>query len=239
MDKAIANSKKCLLTNVSLPYIPLVLMIALSCWSARQTALHINKQTDVVDKKASETYEDFSACALVIILLAIARPQMTKWPCLVTMPCAAAIFAWISDLKPLQASLNAPTIGLKIALGAVAVLLVTTIVFMGWTEPNAMVPLAMTLLVAVLYIATLYLASWEDGRRGVTTETHIHHWQIGLLLAVLFSNFHGILGTGLAAVGLGIVCHGLSVYRLTSPFCGFRVPCSVTHYKDVPKVPVA
>ncbi len=199
-------------------YVPLVLVVALSCWAARKTALGIG-QTDVSIKRPSQTYEDFSICTFIVVLLATIRPQLKSWPSLVVMPFAAAIFAFISNLKPLQASLDNPTPQLKLALGIVAVVLVIALGCLAYSEPSAMLPAAATLVGCLAYVMSLYVATDIDVRKGQPrSETHLHHFQIGIMLALLISCFNNIMATGLSAIGLAIVCHGLSVYRLASPF---------------------
>lgn len=225
-----------LLEQPALSYLPIVLATALSCWVARSTAIHISKQTDVQLKKPSETYEDFSVCACLVVLMAIARPALKTWPALVTMPIAAAVFAFISNLRSLQASLNAPKPGLLIALGVTVVALVALVAYLCVHEPDGVVPALLTLLVLAVYILSIYTAAKADAGRGYGTVPHVHHFMIGIMLAMLMTNFSSPVATTVAAIGLAVLCHGLSVYRPTSPFCGWRVPCDKTRYGDVPSV---
>lgn len=239
MSSAFAKLQEQLIKHRTLSFVPLVLVVALSCWAARSTAIHISKQTDVQLKKPSETYEDFSFCAFVAVLLAVARPALKTWPALVTMPVAAALFAYISNLKSLQASLNAPTPGLLVTLGVVAVSLIALVSHLCIQQPAGVVPAVVTLILIALYISSVYAAAKADAREGYETVAHIHHFMIGIMLVLLLTNFDSIIATGVAAIGLAVTCHGFSVYRPTSPFCGWRVPCDKTRYGDVPSVKVA
>lgn len=46
-------------------------------------------------------------------------------------------------------------------------------------------------------------------------------------------HFDSRVAVVLVSIGLAVFLHGTSVYRLTSNFCGWRVPCSITRYRDV------
>lgn len=224
--------------HASMEAAPLMVMVVLSYMICRQTAIHVSHQTDVVRKKPSEHYEDLCVLMLMVYSVASMHPSLRSWPALVTLPVASAIFAWISNLPDLQSSLNAPSSLLLLVLGVVVVLLIGSIGYLGYTERGHLSSIAVVLVAALTYIVSLYLAAKDDAREGYKTQVHLHHWQIGLVIAVALGYFTSMPGIVLAAIGLAVIVHGNSVYRLTSPFCGWRVPCSATKYSDVPSVPL-
>ena len=217
-------------------YGPLVLVTMLAYYICRQTAIRLSQQTDVVLKKPTEHLEDLGVLTMMIVAVAALHPHLKTWPGLTTVPIAAAVFAYISNLPSLQSSLNAPSSGLLFVLGIILVLLLASVGFMGYKQQDKLVPVGLVLGVAFLYVTSLYAAVKADAQQGYTTQLHIHHWQIGLVIALALGFFTSLPGTVLAAIGLAVMVHGNSVYRLTSPFCGWRVPCSATSYKDVPNV---
>lgn len=219
-----------------LPTTLLLIVIVVAYYTCRQTAIRVSKQTDVVQKKPSEHFEDLMVLSLMIAAVTALHPHLTTWPALTTLPVAAAVFAYISNLPQLQSSLNAPTPTLLLVLGVVVVLLVGSVGFMGYKQSDKLLPVAAVLGVALTYVTSLYAAATVDSQQGYKTQVHIHHWQIGLVIAVALGFFTYLPGVVLAAVGLAVMVHGNSVYRLTSPFCGWRVPCSATKYADVPSV---
>lgn len=214
----------------------MVAIIIVSHYLCRQTAIHISKQTDVVRKKPSEHYEDLLVSVCIVMILMLFHPKLQSWPAWITLPVAAIIFAWISNLKALQSSLNDPSITLLIVLAVLVTLLLGSIGYLGYRQPGALLPIAKMTGISLLYVVSLYIAASADASEGTKTVVHIHHWQIGLFIATTLGYFDSLIAVVLASIGLAVFVHGTSVYRLTSPFCGWRVPCSKTRYRDVPSV---
>ncbi len=216
-----------------------IIVALLSYFVCRQTALRLGQQTDVVSKRPSEHFEDMCVLAFFVLLLVIWRPSLGTVPALVTVPIASAVFAWVSNLPALRSSLNKPSKPLLAVLAVVASSLLAVVGVMCHAHPDAMLPMAVVLGGAGLYTLCLWAASRADARAGYDTRVHVHHWQIGLVLASMLACVDSGVGAVMGAIGLAVFVHGNSVYRLTSPFCGWRVPCSATSYSQVPNVPVA
>ena len=215
-----------------------VVIIIGSYYLCRQTAIHISKQTDVVRKKPSEHYEDLIVSICIVLILMAHHQKLQSWPAWITLPVAGIIFAWISDLKGLQSSLNAASVTLMIVLAVVVTLFLGSIGYLGYRQPGALLPIAKITGISLLYVVSLYIAARADALEGTKSVVHIHHWQIGLFIAMTLGYFDSRIAVVLASIGLAVFVQGTSVYRLTSPFCGWRVPCSITRYRDVPSVKI-
>ena len=184
----------------------------------------------------SEHFEDVLVLLIAVWFVLYCHPHLSKWPTLVTIPVASLTFSWISDLSVLQSSLDSPSVALIVMLFSVLVILVLLIAFLGYSEPQAMLPTAFILLLSGMYFALVFLVTHLDQVYGSKTRVHVHHWQIGLVIALSAGCFTNLAGAVLASIGLAVLVHGNAVYRLTSPFCGWRVPCSATLYSQVPNV---
>ena len=216
----------------------LVAIIVSSYCLCRQTAIHVSKQTDVVRKKPSEHYEDILVSSCIVLVIIGYYGRLQSWPAWITLPVASVLFAWVSNMKALQSSLNNPSVSLLMVLAVVVALLLGSIAYLGYQQPRALIPAAVTVGAGLLYVVSLYLAAQADTLERSHTIVHIHHWQIGLLIAMTIGHFDSRVAVSLASIGLAVFVHGSSVYRLTSPFCGWRVPCSITRYRDVPSVKI-
>lgn len=200
--------------------------------AARRVAL-LRHQTDVTRKLATEHWDDVKTLVLVTGLVTYLSGTPPSYILPAAIPVAAGVYAWVSDLPALRSNLTDAGVGLKVALGIVVCGVVGSLGFLGYTQQQALAPLGLVAGLVAAYVASDYLAYRLADRQDVF---HVHHWAQGLLLAALCAPFAGPIRDALVGTGLGIVAHAFAVYRPTSTFCSWRVPCRMTKYKDVPVV---
>lgn len=201
---------------------------------ARRCAISIAKQEDVVAKLPSEHWDDIKVA--VGLGLGVWALGGTNWLTWATVPVATGVYAVVSDAPALRASLNRPTPALKTALGIVGGVLAVAAWYL-WTTSDAatLTSGGVVLGVAGCLIASDYVAHVLSKR---VDGFHVHHWMLGLGLAAALARFPQAPAGVATGIALGVFVHGCSVYRPTSAFCSWRVPCRMTRYGDVPRVAV-
>jgi hypothetical protein len=200
---------------------------------ARAVAVRAARQTDVIAKSPTHHYDDVKIAILGVLVLAYMF-DLPPWPVAVSMLVAAAVFAYVSDLKPLQASLAAPTLTLKLTAGALGVVLVTGVAAMLTKHTNE----RRTFAYVAAAVGAYTLAEFAAARIPPSTPVHFHHTGIGLGIAALAAPFDDFFAHIVAGIGLAVWVHGNAVYTPTTNFCGIKTPCANAKYRDVPRVAV-
>ena len=71
---------------------------------------------------------------------------------------------------------------------------------------------------------------WVQRRLDKKGTVHIHHWMLGVGLVMMFgafSNAGHLPSSVIVTIGIGLIIHAASVYRITSGACASSGNCRV------------
>lgn len=204
-------------------------------FAARRAAMAV-KQQDIQAKTLPEHWDDLKLVIFGLVLYALLAPQ-SSWLTFGTVPVAAAVYAVVAELPSLRTSLDNPTTSLKAVLGGAGLALAAGVWWLARADPSAIRPAAIALALAVAWHAS-DVVLLKVSKKQTPETLHIHHWSLGLALAAVAGVWGPWPARIVAGVGLAMFVHANAVYRLSSSFCGYRVPCFKTRYADVPRLNV-
>lgn len=199
-------------------------------YATHHFALAALKQQDVQTKTRGTQLEDALLAGGIAALVAYMTHPQPEWAFLVGIPVATLVYASIAEIPALRTSLANPTPTL-LAVGGI--LGIAVVGLYGWSvysmPEQRLVALSLTGMI-VAWIASLWLQKHLDNDVLQKPTVHVHHWMIGVALIGMFGPFSytGHLPSAvMVTIGLALIIHAASVYRITSGACSHATNCRV------------
>jgi hypothetical protein len=193
-------------------------------YASRAFALDVLKQGDVTPKSPGTQLEDAlgaGAAAALAGFLAHPRPHSAFWA---GIPVATLAYASIAEIPALRTSLANPTTPLLVIGGILASVILATFGWSAYSMPEQRTVAIVGALVFIGWIGSYWIQRHLDKDGTV----HIHHWMLGVGLVMMFgafSNAGHLPSSVLVTIGIGLIIHAASVYRITSGACGTASNC--------------
>jgi hypothetical protein len=199
-----------------------------SSYASRSFAAGVMHQGDVTVKSSGTQFED----ALISGAFAAAAGYMTRprpiWAFLPGILVATLTYTAIAEIPALRTSLASPTKPLLVTGGALAL---GTLMAYGWLwvrMPDQRFVATFGVLLFGAWMSTLWLQRRMDKDRVPKPTVHVHHWMLGLGLIMMFGAFSSgssIVAGTFVTIGIALIVHAASVYRLTSGVCSYSTNC--------------
>lgn len=187
-------------------------------YASRAFALNVLKQGDVTKKSPGTQLEDAlgaGAAAALAGYLAHPRPHSAFWA---GIPVATLAYTAIAEIPALRTSLANPTMPLLVVGGILASAILATFGWSAYTMPEERMVAIIGAAVFIGWIGSYWLQRHLDTYGNV----HIHHWMLGVGLVMMFgafSNAGHLPSSVLVTIGIGLIIHAASIYRITSGAC--------------------
>lgn len=197
-------------------------------YGTRLFAQRVLKQGDVTSKTYGTQLEDALLAGVFAALLSVLVHPTPTWLFLVGIPIATIAYTSIAEIPALRASLAKPTPVLLIVGGALATCVLGLYGYELYQSDDRMVSLVGTGVFAA-WIGSFWLQKRMDRSVLKHPTVHIHHWMLGIGLMVMFGPFvkNSIVSGVMVTIGLALVIHAASVYRITSGACSQAVNCRI------------
>lgn len=209
----------------SLRHVGITASIAVATsYASRAFALNVLKQGDVTKKSPGTQLEDaLGAGAAAALAGYLAHPQ-PDWAFWTGIPVATLAYTAIAEIPALRTSLANPTTPLLVIGGILGSVLVGTFGWSAYTMPEQRMIAIIGAAVFMGWIGSYWLQRHVDKKGTV----HIHHWMLGAGLVAMFgafSNAGQLPSAVLVTIGIGLIIHASSVYRITSGACASSGNC--------------